>query len=114
MGCHVWQSLASGTELVRVNVWSSDGATSEDVVARFVDAQQNYEAAMLRGDPELPENPHRLLQAVRKLRYEPSEAAQRRFEIENYLRADVRVTHAKSLADALRPGWLLQKSRRGR
>jgi ATP-dependent Clp protease ATP-binding subunit ClpC len=117
IGSHVWQSLASGTELVRVSAWAAPlGDTAEDVVARFLTEEEAFEAAVVRGDTPLPPSPYRLFPAVRKLRYEVTEDSDRptRFEIEHYRRAEVTVHHARSLTDALRPGWLLEKSRRRR
>lgn len=118
-GCHVWQSLASGTELVRVDAWPVERQDSaKDVVARFLEAQQAYELAIRQStdDETLVHNPSHLLGAIRKLRYEPSKGDNRpiRFEIEDYATAEVTVRHARTLADALRPQWLLRKSRVGR
>ncbi|APR77396.1 ATP-dependent Clp protease ATP-binding subunit ClpA [Minicystis rosea] len=93
-GTHVWTSLGRGPEVVRVRVYPAiSGEMPADVLAR----------PPVRALPEV----------VRKLRFDPPRAGGPPvpFEIEDYVMGHADTVHARSLADALAPLWLLRASR---
>jgi ATP-dependent Clp protease ATP-binding subunit ClpA/ATP-dependent Clp protease ATP-binding subunit ClpC len=89
-GAHVWTSLARGPEVVRVVVSSArPGEEAADAAARPT-------------DEAMPP-------VVRKTRVDPGGLVP--FEIEDYVMAYAATVHARSLAGALAPLWLLRASR---
>ncbi len=112
-GAHVWQSLALGTELIRVRIWSAFGHDDhpKDILQQHQQARSRFEEAMEKGLAP-PPNPDALLPAVRVLTFEPPARAGRlgKIEVEDYGLGYSQQVSANSLLDALRPMWILRKS----
>lgn len=73
-GSHVVRSLARGTELVRVRVWSSrEGSPPRRVIEEHEERRRLFERALESGATALPPNPEELMPAVRVLQLEPAE-----------------------------------------
>ncbi|HUH05441.1 MAG TPA: AAA family ATPase [Kofleriaceae bacterium] len=71
-GCHIWRSLSSEPEIVRVDV--SPGAGAIAPRSRLDEHQRGvreFEAALERGAEPLPPNPQALTPAVRALSFRP-------------------------------------------
>lgn len=72
-GCHIGQSLAEGTELIRVRVLpETEGMTPKKMIEAHMKARRAFQEALENNQP-LPHNPEALLPAVRVLRFEPQE-----------------------------------------
>ena len=113
-GCHLWQSLQSAPEVVRVRVSSAPpDRTPRDVVAEHAAAVRRFQEALEAGRAELPENPEGFLPAVRRIRFDPPArpGATAMLELEDYLVGTSSATHARGLAEPLRQLWLLRMSR---
>ncbi len=116
-GCHLWTSLLSGSEIVRVRVIEpAEDATPADAIAAHVRDAALFEEALARGDWPLPEDPAGLSPAVRRVRFDPparpGETAA--LEIEDLVTAQVRAHHAARVAEGLAPLVWLRASRRER
>jgi ATP-dependent Clp protease ATP-binding subunit ClpA/ATP-dependent Clp protease ATP-binding subunit ClpC len=73
-GCHIGQSLAEGTELIRVRVLpETEGMTPRKMIETHMKARRLFQEAMENNQQELPYNPEALLPAVRVLRFEAQE-----------------------------------------
>jgi len=113
-GCHVWSSLLSGAEIVRVTLHDAESCAA--VLEAHDDAARRFERALERGESPLPPDPAGLLPAVRRLRFDPpprpGEAAP--LEIEDYPSGQVIVERSRRPIDALRPlVWLRASRERG-
>ena len=113
-GCHIWRSIAAEPEIVRVRVWSGDpdGAV-RPVIAAHVEALEAFERALERGDPCLPQNPEKLMPAVRTLHFRPPMRQGEVFpvEVEDFHLDYQASLHVRNIADALLRLWLLRRSR---
>jgi ATP-dependent Clp protease ATP-binding subunit ClpA/ATP-dependent Clp protease ATP-binding subunit ClpC len=115
-GCHVWRSLARGTEVLRVRVLPAPGERAAgELVAEHRQQARLFGQALERGDAQLPENPHRLLPLVREYRFDPPArpGASARLELTDYGLGHATTLHARSLAEGLEPLWLLRMARQG-
>jgi len=120
MGCHLWESVSGGTEIVRVRVFSADDRTARDVVKAHREARATFQAA-LDGDAAgavddvdvdaLPENPDRLLPVVRRLSWEVPERAGELtpIEVEDFVTGTVEATRARRLQDVLPTLWAIHR-----
>ncbi|MCA9664586.1 MAG: ATP-dependent Clp protease ATP-binding subunit [Myxococcales bacterium] len=112
-GCHIWRSLAHGTEVVRVDLLSApDGKRAREVAEEHVAAVRAFNEALERGG-DLPHNPEGLLPAVRQFRFTPpaTRGARAPCEIEDYHLAHVETVRIADIAEALPRLWTLRMSR---
>lgn len=83
-GCHVWNAVTKGSEVVRVRVLPAT-KTPEEVVREHLEARERFEHALETGEAP-PPDPERLLPVVRRIRFNPP--ARRTdvapYEIEDY------------------------------
>ncbi|RLB54983.1 MAG: hypothetical protein DRJ42_07550 [Deltaproteobacteria bacterium] len=71
-GCHVWESVRAGTEVVRVRAFPAPArVTAGDVIESHVEARRAFDRALEAGDATLPDNPESLLPIVRAVRFDP-------------------------------------------
>jgi ATP-dependent Clp protease ATP-binding subunit ClpA/ATP-dependent Clp protease ATP-binding subunit ClpC len=94
-GLHVWTSLGRGPEVVRVRVYPAEpGETAAAAVDRPVPSAA-------------------LAKVVRKIRFDPPIPGGPAVpvEIEDYVMGFAETVHARTLADALAPIWLLRGTR---
>lgn len=115
-GCHLWSSLLSGSEVVRVRaIEPAEDATPASAIADHLRAARDFQAALARGDWPLPSDPAGLLPAVRRVRFDPparpGETAL--LEIEDLVTSEVRAHQVARVADGLRPLVWLRASRIG-
>ncbi|GAB5540295.1 MAG: hypothetical protein SangKO_000550 [Sandaracinaceae bacterium] len=114
-GCHVWSSLLSGAEIVRVRL--TDAESCEDVLHEHDRSARAFERALQEGRGEgLPEDPARLLPAVRRLRFDPPTrpGESSLLEVEDYVTGQVMVENVRRIPDALRAlTWLRASRARG-
>ncbi|MCZ7682676.1 MAG: hypothetical protein M5U28_29320 [Sandaracinaceae bacterium] len=113
-GCHLWSSLLSGSEVVRVRaIEPAEDATPASAIADHLRAARDFQAALARGDWPLPSDPAGLLPAVRRVRFDPparpGETAL--LEIEDLVTSEVRAHQVARVADGLRPLVWLRASR---
>jgi ATP-dependent Clp protease ATP-binding subunit ClpA/ATP-dependent Clp protease ATP-binding subunit ClpC len=115
-GTHVRQSLAGGTEIVRVRV--RDGDIAPDIHVRsLARAREAFVAALESGQP-LPDNPDVVLPIVRRYRFDPSAppvpgarisaGELTPIEVEDYPLAHVSQTRVRTLKDVLPRLWWLR------
>ncbi|MCC6877514.1 MAG: AAA family ATPase [Sandaracinaceae bacterium] len=101
-GSHVWTSIEGSSEIVRVRLLEGEGA--RDAVARQQRAARELDAALSRGDAELPPNPEALLPVVRRIAFDPparpGESAP--LEVEDYVLGHVEVLGARDVIEAVR------------
>ncbi|MEM9189123.1 MAG: AAA family ATPase [Myxococcota bacterium] len=70
-GCHVWESLTHGTEVLRVRAFpAGPNQRAQDVLQDHLDRRRAFDAALEAG-AELPTNPEALLPTVRSIRFDP-------------------------------------------
>jgi ATP-dependent Clp protease ATP-binding subunit ClpA/ATP-dependent Clp protease ATP-binding subunit ClpC len=125
-GCHVWRSLGHGSDVLRVRVWSDDGARSpRAVIESHRAALAAFEEALEAGEP-LPENPERLLPLTREYRFDPPAPRCKRacptgckqvregtpLEIADYALGYATTLRVRRLGEGLPHLWLLRMSRR--
>ncbi|MEQ8886573.1 MAG: hypothetical protein RID93_02985 [Sandaracinaceae bacterium] len=114
-GCHVWSSLLSGAEIVRVRL--TDAESCEDVLHEHDRSARAFERALQERRGEgLPEDPARLLPAVRRLRFDPPTrpGESSLLEVEDYVTGQVMVESVRRIPDALRAlTWLRASRARG-
>ncbi|MFO0613849.1 MAG: AAA family ATPase [Polyangiaceae bacterium] len=119
LGCHVWSSLASPPEIVRVRLASEEGGhRGEDRAHRsalaYVAARRAFDAAVIgRAGGEPPPNPGRLTELVRKIRFDPPlrEGLPATVEVEDYRMGQLFETKASSVVEALEHVALVRRSR---
>jgi ATP-dependent Clp protease ATP-binding subunit ClpC len=107
-GTHIWQSLASAPEIVRVRVLPvSHGATPGGFVRSHQMELRAFEEDATRGDPLA------LSPIARVLRFDPPrpDGPPARLEMEDFVIGYTGVAHARSISEALQPLWLLRLSR---
>jgi ATP-dependent Clp protease ATP-binding subunit ClpA/ATP-dependent Clp protease ATP-binding subunit ClpC len=114
-GCHIWQSLTHGPELVRVRVLPvRGGKTPSDLIEEHRAARLRFERALEQGSV-LPENPGRLLPAVRRYRFDPPPPGARggtaELDLEDYSLGYSTSARVRRLAEILPRVWLIQMSR---
>jgi ATP-dependent Clp protease ATP-binding subunit ClpA/ATP-dependent Clp protease ATP-binding subunit ClpC len=111
-GCHIRRSASAEPEIVRVRVLGCELPPSERL-ARHAALASAFEAALEAGEAPLPENPGRLLPAVRTLGYgmplRPGEPFT--LELLDFREALSETLHVRSLADVLARVWLIQSGR---
>lgn len=114
-GCHIWRSLASEPEIVRVRVWA-DGAERpvRQVILDHLDGVRAFERALESGVEPLPSNPESLIPAVRTLHFRPPMRPGEIFTVdaEDFHTAHSASFNVAALRDALRMFYWLRKSRR--
>lgn len=83
-GCHVWNAVTKGSEVVRVRILPAT-QSPEDVVRGHLDARKAFEEALETGNVP-PPDPERLLPVVRRIRFNPPErrTTTAPYEIEDY------------------------------
>lgn len=116
MGCHIGQSLISGTELIRVRVLPvRKETTPKKLIEEHLRARKKFETALESGVEELPPNPDALLPAVRILRFEPPErdGVSPIIEVEDYVLGYHLRTRPKNVAEVLERLWLIRMSATG-
>jgi len=101
-GCHVWSSLLSGSEIVRVRLVDAPSARAHlDEHAAATRAFQ--EALDEASDRAMPDDPEGLLPAVRSVRFDPpmrpGETAL--LEVEDYVTGQVIEQRARALDEAI-------------
>lgn len=117
VGCHVWTSLAGTPEIVRVRLLDAGGAGGERAKARaeaYVAAKRAFDAAVRgKAGDGAPENPGRLTELVRKIRFDPPirEGVAATVEIEDYRMGQVFETKSGSVPEALEHLALVRRSR---
>ena len=111
-GCHVWSSLLSGAEIVKVRVF--DGGAPKEELEALGARTRAFEAALDRGDDALPEDPAGLTPAVRAFRFDPPDRPGEGalLEVEDYVTGQVLEQHARTLEEALSTLVWLRASRR--
>jgi ATP-dependent Clp protease ATP-binding subunit ClpC len=111
-GCHIRRSLAGEPEIVRVRVLGCELDPSERI-ARHAALLAAFEAALEAGDEPLPENPARLLPAVRTLGYSLPLRGGDTFTLEllDFREQLSQTLHVQSLADVLAHVWRLESGR---
>jgi ATP-dependent Clp protease ATP-binding subunit ClpA/ATP-dependent Clp protease ATP-binding subunit ClpC len=71
-GCHIWRSLARGSDVLRVRVWPAlPGQSPRGVIEEHLRQAQAFEQALERGEAQLPHNPDGLLPLVREYHFDP-------------------------------------------
>jgi ATP-dependent Clp protease ATP-binding subunit ClpC len=110
-GSHVWTSVGSGSEIVRVKLLHAERARA--AAAQHREEASRFDAALSRGDDPLPANPEALLPVVRRIAFDPpsrlGEPAP--LELEDYATSYVELGHATDLLDAVRAAMRVRASR---
>jgi ATP-dependent Clp protease ATP-binding subunit ClpC len=125
-GCHLWRSLAQGSDVLRVDVWSpassEGGATSDtedtstanarQVLDRRELAAKRFRQALESGDA-VPRNPAGLLPLVRQYGFDPPREAtlSAALELEDYALGYAGTQRVRCIAEGLPQLWLLRQSR---
>ncbi len=92
-GCHVWESVQAGTEVLRVRaVPAPVGTTAAEIIETHLARRRAFDQALEAGTAPLPENPESLLPIVRSIRFDPprSRGQVAPLTIEDYGLADAR------------------------
>ena len=111
-GCHVWNAVTKGSEVVRVRVLPANDSP-EAVIRAHLDARADFEDALETGRVP-PADPESLLPVVRRIRFNPPErpGAVAPYEIEDYRTAYVDRGNVADIAEALPTLLWLRMSRR--
>lgn len=112
-GCHIWRSIAAEPEIVRVRVWGGDpDGEVRPVIMEHVAALGAFERALEAGLDPLPDNPQRLMPAVRTLYFRPPMRESEIFpvEVEDFHLSYQGSLHVRRINDALERLWLLRRS----
>ena len=120
-GCQTWRSSTHGSELVRTRVSPAEpGVLAIDRLRAHVEQRARFQQALEQtpeghttGVPlEIPENPERLLPAVRRFVFDPpAEGASALATVEDYRLAYSCEARVKTLHEVFRDLWLLRMSR---
>ncbi|MEM9075043.1 MAG: hypothetical protein AAGE52_41485, partial [Myxococcota bacterium] len=102
-GCHVWNAVTRGSEVVRVRILP-EAKHGADFLREHQDAQKRYERALESGVDPLPEDPERLLPVVRRIRFDPGRGPAP-FEIEDYPLQHVERGNTRTITEVL-PAFL--------
>jgi ATP-dependent Clp protease ATP-binding subunit ClpA/ATP-dependent Clp protease ATP-binding subunit ClpC len=118
-GTHVRESLAGGTEIVRVRVLPAFGesgpVTAMDHLASQGQARDAFVEALEAGrEDAMPANPDAVLPILRRYRFEPRGGDPAPIDVEDYRLSHVTSTRARRLADVLPTLWLLRLGADGR
>lgn len=118
VGCHVWSSLASAPEIVRVRLVDTsradDAGRARATAERFIDEKRAFDAAVAGvAGGAAPSNPERLTELVRKIRFDPPirEGVPTPVEIEDYRIGQLFEMRSASIPEALAAVALMSRSR---
>ena len=109
-GCHIWRSLARGSDVLRVRVLPAEpGLSPAGFIAAHLERARAFEAALERGGA-LPDNPESLLPLCREYQFDPplrpGESAP--LEVVDYALGYAGAQRVKSLDLGLPRLWLLR------
>ena len=112
-GCHIWRSPAAEPQIIRVRVLDADAeAAAASLFARHRAALVAFEQALEAGGSPLPENPERLLPAVRTLAFQPPLRPGEVFpiQLEDFRLQQVGTVHATTPLQIFERLWWLSLS----
>jgi ATP-dependent Clp protease ATP-binding subunit ClpA/ATP-dependent Clp protease ATP-binding subunit ClpC len=110
-GCHIWRSLAQGSDVVRVRVWSAEPEqTPAQVIEDHIQRCERFQHALEQGASELPPNPEGLLPLVREYQFDPPlrNNVTTPLEIADYKLGYACTQRVGTLAEGLPRLWLLR------
>jgi ATP-dependent Clp protease ATP-binding subunit ClpA/ATP-dependent Clp protease ATP-binding subunit ClpC len=109
-GCHLWRSLAFGTEIVRAEVASAHpDHSARSALEERAAAVRDFASALDSGSVPLPQDPDGLLPAVREIRFDPPAAGQRSpLEVQDFVLGHAETVAAASIAEVLPRLWTLR------
>jgi ATP-dependent Clp protease ATP-binding subunit ClpC len=116
-GCHIWRSPAAEPQIVRLRVLEADAeAAAASLIAEHRARLREFEQALEDGREPLPENPERLLPAVRALSFQPPLRPGEVFpiELEDFRLDQIRTSHAVSPLQIFQQLWWLSLAREQR
>ncbi len=112
-GCHIWRSPAAEPQIIRMRVLAADvEAAAASLFAGHRAALVAFEQALEVGGERLPENPERLLPAVRTLAFQPPLRPGEVFpiELEDFRLQQVGTVHATTPLQIFERLWWLSLS----
>ncbi len=112
-GCHIWRSPAAEPQIIRMRVLEADAeAAAASLFAAHRAALVAFEQALEAGSEPLPENPERLLPAVRTLAFQPPLRPGEVFpiELEDFRLQQVGAVHATTPLQIFARLWWLSLS----
>ena len=113
-GCHIWKSLAHGTEVIRVRVKAAPANESvADLMRAHLRAVDAFALALESDAADLPQNPEGLLPAVREIQFTPPADATIKapLMVEDYGLTHAETTRVRKVAELLPALWTLRMSR---
>ncbi|HKE20385.1 MAG TPA: AAA family ATPase [Kofleriaceae bacterium] len=116
-GCHIWRSPAAEPQIVRLRVLDADAeAAAASLLAEHRARLREFEQALEDGREPLPENPERLLPAVRALSFQPPLRPGEVFpiELEDFRLHQIRTAHSVSPLHIFQQLWWISLAREAR
>ncbi len=113
-GCHIWRSLSSGTEVVRVRVWpAQEDQKPVNVIEDHLEQVRDFETSLESGSEEHLTNPEHLMPLVREYRFDPPQVKNQStpLEIIDYSMGYVETFRVRRLAEGFPRIWILRMSR---